>query len=112
MLALSLLDGVIAVDWQGVWLSYASTKGYLQSVCASLQWDDEVLIRMISPVPESLKTLYIYECKMVKHYTNISLMSILFSMDVFSLSSGISDQSRIQSTGSKRAGGHEQLVVS
>ena len=67
MLALSLLDGLITLDWHGTWLHYVAAKGYLQSVCASLQWDDEALIKMITSVPESLKTLYIYECKMVSH---------------------------------------------
>ena len=69
MLALSLLDALTALDWHSSWLHYTAAKGYLQSVCASLQWDDEALIKMLHPVPESLKTLYIYESKMVGRYS-------------------------------------------
>ena len=40
-------------------------RGYLQKVCASLQWDDETLQKMLHPQPDILRPLYIYESKMV-----------------------------------------------
>lgn len=40
-------------------------KGYLQKLCASVQWEDEALQRMLLPSPEPLKALYVYESKMV-----------------------------------------------
>lgn len=65
MLSLSLLDTIIALDWQSTWLRFMSQKGYLQNLCASIQWEDEGLQKMLSPMPEALKALYIYESKMV-----------------------------------------------
>ena len=66
MLALALLDAVMALDWQGTWLRFMSARGYLQTICASIQWEDEVLQKMLLPLPEALRTLYIYESKMVR----------------------------------------------
>ena len=65
MLALSLLDAVLAIDWQGHWLRFMVARGYLAKVCASVQWEDEGLQKMLHPLPEALKALYIYESKMV-----------------------------------------------
>ena len=65
MLALALLDAVMALDWQGTWLRFMSARGYLQTICASIQWEDEALQKMLLPLPEALRTLYIYESKMV-----------------------------------------------
>lgn len=65
MLALALLDAVVALDWHSSWLQYAAAKGYLQNVCASVQWEGESLLKLLQPVPDSIKTLYIYESKMV-----------------------------------------------
>ena len=66
MLALALLDAVMALDWQGTWLRFMSARGYLQTICASIQWEDEALQKMLLPLPEALRTLYIYESKMVR----------------------------------------------
>lgn len=65
MLSLSLLDAILALDWQGTWLRFMSAKGYLQTLCASIQWEDEALQKMLLPLPEPLRSLYIYESKMV-----------------------------------------------
>ena len=65
MLSLALLDTVLRLDWHGVWLKFMSQRGYLQTLCASLQWEDDSLKKMLHPVPEALKALYIYESKMV-----------------------------------------------
>lgn len=69
MLSLSLLDTIVALDWQNVWLRFLSCKGYLHNLCASLQWEDEALVRMTTPTPEALRALYIYESKMVSQVT-------------------------------------------
>lgn len=65
MLSLSVLDAVVRLDWQAVWLKYMTQQGYLQKLCASLQWEDEGLKKMLQPVPEALRALYLYESKMV-----------------------------------------------
>lgn len=68
MLSLSLLDSIISLDWQGNWLRFMSQRGFLQTLCASIQWEDESLQKMLLPAPEALKALYIYESKMVGAY--------------------------------------------
>jgi len=69
MLALALLDAVMGLDWQGTWLRFMSVRGYLQTICASIQWEDEALQKMLLPLPEALRTLYIYESKMVRLFS-------------------------------------------
>ncbi len=65
MLSLSVLDSVVALDWQTTWFKFMSQHGYLQTLCASLQWDDDSIKKMLHPMPEALRALYIYESKMV-----------------------------------------------
>lgn len=65
MLSLSVLDAVISFDWQTVWLKFMTQHGYLQTLCASLEFEDDSLKKMLHPVPEALRALYIYESKMV-----------------------------------------------
>ena len=66
MLSLSLLDAVVRSDWPCVWLKFLCQHGYLHTLCASLQWEDDGLKKMLHPVPEALRALYIYESKMVR----------------------------------------------
>ena len=65
MLSLALLDAIVTFDREGRWLRFMVAKGYLQKLCASVQWEDEALQRMLLPSPEPLKALYVYESKMV-----------------------------------------------
>ena len=65
MLSLSVLDAVLSLDWQSTWLKFMTQHGYLQTLCASLQWEDANLKKMLHPMPEALCDLYIYESKMV-----------------------------------------------
>lgn len=64
MLAFSLLDAIIAVDWQQRWLNYLSLKGYLRHMIEALPHEDHILQSMLDPSPEPLKALYNYESKM------------------------------------------------
>lgn len=64
MLAFSLLDAIIAVDWQHRWLNYLNLKGYLKHMVDGLAHEDHMLQSMLDPSPEPLKALYIYESKM------------------------------------------------
>ncbi|KAL5475599.1 hypothetical protein EMCRGX_G025430 [Ephydatia muelleri] len=64
MLSLALLDAIVTFDREGRWLRFMVAKGYLQKLCASVQWEDEALQRMLLPSPEPLKALYVYESKM------------------------------------------------
>lgn len=59
MLAFSLLDAVIAVDWQQRWLNYLSLKGYLRHMVEGLAHEDHMLQSMLDPSPEPLKVMYI-----------------------------------------------------
>ena len=65
MLSLSVLDAVVSLDWQNVWLKFLTQQGYLQTLCASLQFEDDSLKKMLHPAPEALRALYIYQSKMV-----------------------------------------------
>lgn len=66
MLALSLLESIMSIDWKSQWLRFLVVRGYLQSVCASVQWEDEALQKMLHPQPDALRALYIYQSKMVR----------------------------------------------
>lgn len=64
MLALSLLDSVVAMDIQGNWLHHIKGKGYLRGLITSVHWEDESLQKSLLQIPEHLKSLYVYESKM------------------------------------------------
>ena len=55
MLAFSLLDAVVAVDWQQRWLHYLTLKGYLRHMIEGLAAEDHMLQSMLDPSPEPLK---------------------------------------------------------
>ena len=59
MLAFSLLDAIIAVDWQQRWLNYLSIKGYLRHMTEALPHEDHILQSMLDPSPEPLKVMFI-----------------------------------------------------
>ena len=64
MLAFSLLDAIVQIDWQKRWLNYLNLKGYLRHMIEGLTKEDHSLQTMLDPSPEPLKALYIYESKM------------------------------------------------
>ena len=81
MLSLSVLDAVLSLDVQGEWLKFLTRQGYLQNLCANLQWEDDSLKKMLHPVPEALRALYIYESKMVRLPSfTLSLLSLFLSL--------------------------------
>ncbi|OWF55575.1 nuclear pore complex protein Nup205-like [Mizuhopecten yessoensis] len=63
MLALSVMDTILSMDKFQQWLTFLSSKGYLQHLVDSLLHDDEQLQTLLSQNPE-LRILYIYESKM------------------------------------------------
>ncbi|KAK3096434.1 hypothetical protein FSP39_000076 [Pinctada imbricata] len=63
MLALSVLDMILSMDKFQQWLTFMSSKGYLQHIIDSILHDDQHLQTLMEPNPE-LRTLYIYESKM------------------------------------------------
>ena len=65
MLAFAVLDCIVVFDWQYKWLNYMMAKGYLRHCINSLVHEDSALQAMLAPNPEPLKSLYIYESKMV-----------------------------------------------
>ena len=65
MLAFSVLDSSLTFDRQQQWLSYMTSKGYIDHLVKSLLQDDEQLQGMLSQQPEPFKALYRYESKMV-----------------------------------------------
>ena len=66
MLALATLDSVLTFDLPQQWLAFMTSKGYIDHIVKSILQDDEQLQLTLSPHPESLKALYIFESKMVK----------------------------------------------
>ncbi|XP_025098310.1 nuclear pore complex protein Nup205-like isoform X3 [Pomacea canaliculata] len=64
MLALSVLDSIMAEDKFQQWLSFLVTKGYLQHLVDSLPLDDSGLHAALAPVPSQLRPLYIFQSKM------------------------------------------------
>ena len=82
MLSLSVLDAVVGLDWHSVWLKFMSQHGYLQTLCASLQWEDESLKKMLHPVPEALRALYIYQSKMVGIKSRFAGSMLLYNVAV------------------------------
>uniref|UniRef100_UPI00398EB3E1 nuclear pore complex protein Nup205 isoform X2 n=1 Tax=Pristiophorus japonicus TaxID=55135 RepID=UPI00398EB3E1 len=64
MLALAVLDRIVAIDQHQQWLYYLSNSGYLKALTDSLAQDDTTLQSMLSPNPPLLKALYLYESKM------------------------------------------------
>jgi len=64
MLALSTLNSILAIDKHKAWLNYMTSKGYVEHFVSSLSQDDLQLASMLTPQPEPLKALYIYEAKM------------------------------------------------
>ena len=65
MLALSVLDSIVAEDQYQHWLSYLVTKGYLKHLVDSLPADNSGLHAALAPVPSQLRPLYIFQTKMV-----------------------------------------------
>ena len=65
MLALTLLNTLISLDWQGKWLQFMVQKGILNDLATSIQWEDDSLAKVLELIPQSLKALYVYESKMV-----------------------------------------------
>ena len=65
MLALGVLDSMLTFDVAQQWLTYMSSKGYVQHIVDSLLQDDDELQAMLSPQPAPLKAFYIYQSKMV-----------------------------------------------
>ena len=66
MLAFAVLDTLIAVDADKVWFGHLSSHGYLQHIVDSLLQDDDALRGMLSLQPEPLRTLYIFQSKIVQ----------------------------------------------
>lgn len=71
MLALACLDVILAEDRSGAWLSFITERGYLQHLVESLSTDDEQLQAMLLPQPEPLKSLYIFESKIVSCFEEL-----------------------------------------
>ena len=64
MLALSTLETVLCSDRSQQWLSFLTSKGYLQHMVDSLVQDCQQLNNMYSPQCEPLCILFIYQSKM------------------------------------------------
>lgn len=47
------------------WLTFVSSKGYLQHLVDSLSVDDDKLISVLAGSVDNLKVLYLYESKLV-----------------------------------------------
>lgn len=63
MLALSVLDTILSMDKFQQWMTFMSSKGYLQHLVDSLLHDDQQLQTLLSATPQ-LRLLYIYLSKL------------------------------------------------
>ena len=64
MLALSVLDELVHLDGRGGWTYYMSNQGYLRHIIESMSVEDPELARLLTPDPENLRAIYVYESKM------------------------------------------------
>ncbi|XP_039266585.2 nuclear pore complex protein Nup205-like [Styela clava] len=64
ILAYSCLDAIIQIDWELAWLQFMIKKGYINSIAHSFIQEDEALQQAVTPNPEAVRSLYIYEQKM------------------------------------------------
>ncbi|XP_035283099.1 nuclear pore complex protein Nup205 isoform X1 [Anguilla anguilla] len=64
MLALAVLNRILAIDRQRQWLLFVCNSGYLRVLVESLRQDDLALQVLLTPQPPLLKPLYVYESKM------------------------------------------------
>ncbi|XP_045195259.2 nuclear pore complex protein Nup205-like [Mercenaria mercenaria] len=64
MLALSVLDCILMMDKFNQWLTFISSKGYLQHLVDSLSADDDKLMSVLAGSVDNLKVLYLYESKL------------------------------------------------
>lgn len=65
MLSCAVVDSITSIDWRNRWLIFLNTKGYLRHLVESLLLEDENLQTALNPSPEPLKSLYVYESRMV-----------------------------------------------
>ena len=65
MLAFALLESLVSIDSQKLWFNHLSSRGYLQHIVDSLLQDDDALRGLLSPQPEPLRALYIFQSKIV-----------------------------------------------
>ena len=84
MLALSVLDIILSMDKFQQWLTFMTSKGYLQHLVDSLVHDDNQLQSLLGPNPQ-LRILYIYESKMVIKYYNILWIAINYVLFILSV---------------------------
>ncbi|ESO12327.1 hypothetical protein HELRODRAFT_187835, partial [Helobdella robusta] len=64
MLSMSVLDKVLLIDTQKMWLNDVSSCGCIQHVTNGISADDHHLKLMLNPDPVPLKTLFIFQSKM------------------------------------------------
>lgn len=77
MLALACLDMILSEDYQQVWLTHMSSKGYLQHIVDMLLLDDKQLQALLLPQPEPLRALYIFQSKIVSAFVLVNMESLL-----------------------------------
>lgn len=64
MLAMSSMNKFVFINVQVSWIKYLATKGFLKHLIESIQNSDNELKSMLETVPESLRSIYLYETKM------------------------------------------------
>ena len=72
MLALEVLDCMVNIDRTGGWLAFLGSQGYLQHLVDSVVQDDHSLIALLTSQDQSLRPLYIFECKLVRVFLHPS----------------------------------------
>ena len=61
---MSVLNELINLNGRGLWTYYLSNQGYLRHLIESFTSENEQLLDLLNPEPDSLRALYAFESKM------------------------------------------------
>jgi hypothetical protein len=96
-MGLSLLNNLLELDRQNVWLRYINDNGYLGCIVNSLQNDNNLLKECFHSDSKNHKVIYVYEAKMALLISiakmpqgaqllfNNNLITVLSQCNVFSI---------------------------
>ncbi len=80
-MSLSILNNLLELDKQNMWLKYIDDNGYLACIINSVQANNSLLEECFHSEMSDRKIIYVYETKMVKQSSNLTSyknFSVLF----------------------------------
>ena len=76
MLVMSVLNKILSKDLQKSWISEMSSRGYIQHMINGLI-DDDNQLRDLTPRPEPLRALFIFQSKIVIYFNFLILLMLI-----------------------------------